>query len=295
MEKMRFSLFGCLLLLFAGLGTLQAQVLEAPRAWSTENQLKDNKTKTYISGRVPVPYQHVREADVMYGTRIWRYIDVREKVNHPFLYPETPQRDRISFNQIILNAAMGIGDKVQIYVDEDFTQPMDAAAIKNELTRSFMIDIVDDDGNVVDQKEQSENIDAMDIYKYVIIEDWFFDKQRSVLDVRIIGICPIFKDFTYNTKGAKEVRDQDVYPFYMYFPDLRPVIAKHLAYNIQNNTARMSWDDVFFKRHFGSVIFKEENVYDRYIQEYALGLDALLEAERIKERIFNYEQDLWEY
>jgi hypothetical protein len=46
---------------------------------------------------------------------------------------------------------------------------------------------------------------------------------------------------------------------------------------------------------FSSYIVKESNVYDRSIQSYARGVDALLESERIKEELFTVEHDLWHY
>jgi hypothetical protein len=52
---------------------------------------------------------------------------------------------------------------------------------------------------------------------------------------------------------------------------------------------------VFQKRYFASYIIKEDNVFDRSIGDYALGLDALLESERIKNEMFELEHDLWHY
>ena len=34
-----------------------------------------------------VPYTHLREADVTWEKRVWRTIDIREKVNQPLYYP----------------------------------------------------------------------------------------------------------------------------------------------------------------------------------------------------------------
>ena len=49
------------------------------------------------------------------------------------------------------------------------------------------------------------------------------------------------------------------------------------------------------KRIFTSYIYKEENVYDRSINEYATGVDALLEAEKAKNSLFEFEEGLWEF
>ena len=68
------------------------------------------------------------------------------------------------------------------------------------------------------------------------------------------------------------------------------------VFNLFNNEAEnRTFLDIFRKRQFSSVIYKRGNAYDRKISDYMIGLDALLEAERIKAEIFNLEHDLWEY
>jgi hypothetical protein len=64
-------------------------------------------------------------------------------------------------------------------------------------------------------------------------------------------------------------------------------------FNPQNDAQDYSFDDLFFKRMFSSYIVQESNAYNnRAISDYTIGLESMLEAERIKESIFNYEQDL---
>ena len=84
--------------------------------------------------------------------------------------------------------------------------------------------------------------------------------------------------------------------FWVYFPDARRFLKDAEIFNHRkNDAARMTFDDVFHKRFFSSYIYKESNKYNRQISQYRVGLDALLEAERIKEEIFHLEHDLWEY
>ena len=135
-----------------------------------------------------------------------------------------------------------------------------------------------------------KKMNTTDIKKIRIKEDWFFDKQRSMLEVRIIGICPIIDKFnedgTY--RGANPL-------FWIYFPEARPILAKSEVFNRFNGAAKMTYDDFFWKRMFSSYIYKVDNQFDRNINEYATGIDAMLESERIKEELFNFEQQLWEY
>jgi gliding motility associated protien GldN len=129
-----------------------------------------------------------------------------------------------------------------------------------------------------------------DVKKLRIKEDWFFDKQRSMLEVRIIGICPVVDVFNDDGsyRGQKPL-------FWIYFPEARTLFAKAEVFNRFNGAARLTYDDFFWKRMFSSYIYKVDNQYDRKIMEYATGIDAILESERIKEELFNFEQQLWEY
>ena len=128
------------------------------------------------------------------------------------------------------------------------------------------------------------------IVKYRVKEDWFFDEETSTLMVRVIGVAPIMEDYdaSGNYRG-------DMTMYWVYYPDLRPILAKYEVYNPRNDAQRLSWEDVFEARIFESYIYKESNVYDRNIQEYATGMDALLESDRVKYDIFTFEHDLWNY
>jgi gliding motility associated protien GldN len=134
--------------------------------------------------------------------------------------------------------------------------------------------------------------DPSNVKKIKIKEDYYFDRQRSVLEVRVLGICPVVDEIDKVT-GEKRFEKN---LFWIYFPECRNVFAKSEMFNLKNGSAgRLTYDDVFMKRMFSSYIYKEENVYDRAIIEYATGVDALLESEKAKNSIFEFESNLWEY
>ena len=84
--------------------------------------------------------------------------------------------------------------------------------------------------------------------------------------------------------------------FWVYFPEARNYLINAEVFNlVKNDAERRTYDDIFMKRMFSSTIVKESTVYDRNVSDFMVGLDALLEAERIKEELFNFEHDLWEY
>lgn len=284
MKKLLFII----VIVIAFSGTSNAQVLDKPtppqnRAWEKKN----NPNRRYV------PYVYLREQDVMWAKRIWRELDLRQKINHPLYYPKQPVRDRISLPQVLWDAVTN--GEIIAYEDEDFTMPKTPTEVITENTRvdstRMKSPITGMDTIIV----STEEFNAGDVTKFRITEDWFFDKQRSMMDVRILGLAPIKKEFTIDPQTGERIEKGESAVFWIYFPEARPILAKHECYNRHNDGARLTYDDIFWKRMFGSYIIKEENVYDRFIQDYKKGLDALLEAKGIKEQVRNFEHDLWEY
>ena len=247
-----------------------------------------NKTKKVV------PYPHLREADVMWSKRVWRDIDLKQKLNHPLYYPLEEINDRKSLYMVIresiqegLITAYNAGN---FGWNDDFDEELTAADVEEKLFRfRDSVPSQDEFGQPI-MVWQEEPLTSEDIIKYRLKEDWIFDKQRSERQVRIIGIAPIKKRFS---QSGDEIGEEVM--FWLYFPECRYVFANHDVFNPENDSERRSFEDVFWKRQFDSYIIKETNVYDRTIQEYARGLNSLLEAERIKTELFNYEHDLWSY
>ncbi|MDI3525901.1 MAG: hypothetical protein PWR03_84 [Tenuifilum sp.] len=257
-------------------------------------------TRETMPARVPVPYQFVREADVLWSKRIWRVIDLRQKMNYPLYYPTVLMQDRESLVQRLVRAIKY--NEINAYdpIDDEFTTRMTYEQVLEKLDAKDRIEKqLDEDGNEVEVTIKGQ-IRWNDIKELLIKEDWFFDKQRSVMEVRIIGICPIMHRLQIlNTGGDEEQigQLQRIQTFWVYFPEARNVLANTDVFNNFNDAQRISFDDIFWKRRFDSYIIRESNVWDnRLIQDYTFsGLETLLEAERIKTELFNFEHDLWEY
>ena len=253
--------------------------------------------KENVLNKKPIKYTPLREADVQWSKRIWREVDMREKINQSLYYPIDTINGKISLLQLIFKGILSKNPEESILAFEDdaFLRLKDTAKFREfvicQPKDSVQSEGVDSLGNtyVTMVLPKADPLWAFEELKSIVIkEDWFFDKQKSVMDVRIIGI-----GFVLPRKCDK--RDEIGEQFWVYFPQIRPLLAKNEIYNTKNDAERRSFDDIFWKRQFNSKITRESNVFDRGVDRYAVGLDALLENERIKNDIFKYEHDFWQF
>lgn len=248
-----------------------------------------------IVDKKPMPLVSVREADVFWSKKIWRVIDLREKMNIPLYYPTHEMDQRVNLINLLLQGVEnGQLTPYDAQADDDFKIPMSYAQVKERFGAKATTEqrVNFDTGereNVVVQGE----VRPTEVKQYMIKEEWYFDKQTSALHVRIIGICPIRE---YAREGDTSGQMQYQKLFWIYYPEARPLLATNLALNPYNESRQVSFDDIFIRRMFSSYIVKESNIYNnRDISAYLTGKDAMMESQRIEEKIFNFEQDLWEY
>ncbi|MBP9152564.1 MAG: gliding motility protein GldN [Flavobacteriales bacterium] len=259
----------------------------------SQNVLDGVYVKEHYPTRKVIPYTHLREADVMWSTRIWRKLDLREKINQPLYYPTESIKNRRSLTQVMIEAVREGSLTAYDPLDDEFTMTLTKAEIERKLMFIDTLYIESPDPPYELQMQVVEEpFNPSNVKEIRLKEDWFFDRQKSILDVRIIGIQPV-ADNIDRTTG--EVRGKEPM-FWVYFPEARNIFASAEVFNRQNDAERRTMEDIFWKRMFGSYIYKEKNVYDRLISDYMLnGIDQLLDAEKIKEQIFILEHDLWEY
>lgn len=231
-------------------------------------------------------YDYIHEKDVFWEKRVWRLIDIREKMNHIFKNEKKP------FIHVLLDAAKA-GD-ITLYhhsLEGEFSEPMtqgEAEKVGSSTDTIYTFDPITFEE--IMQVVQND-LNWEDIQKYRIKEVYFFDEETSKMDVRILGIAPIIdrKDDKGNALNSGPL-------FWTYYPELREPLARQEAFNNHNDAARMSWEDVFEARMFSSYITKESNVYDRRIKDYKSDpMAILLESDKIKDGIFHFEHDLWTY
>jgi gliding motility associated protien GldN len=276
-----------------------AMVAVAPQKMKAQDILTEVYTREHIPNKAPVPYAYIREADVMWAKDIYRIIDLKQKQNLPLYYPTKPINDRYNLVQLILWGIDNEGIRAFSSVDRrnEFTIPLDRNQIDETMDAGEQI-IKKEDINTGQYRDTTiMNERKTDEVKQILVkEKWFFDKNHSVMNVRIVGICPIRVYNKLDDQGMPTDAILKEKTFWVYFPEIRPLLARHEIFNSSNDAQRISFDDYFMQRRFHSYIFAESNVYEnRAINQYALGMDALLEAEKIKTWLFEMEHDLWEY
>jgi gliding motility associated protien GldN len=247
-----------------------------------------------VKDRVPLAYDHIREDDAVYKQRVWREIDTREKMNLPFRYSAKEDNGDQRFISILYEAIQS-GDITAFSGDDDrFTTPL----TKEQVAQVVMggndtVPVTNLEGEVVKYEVRQKMIEPDSIYRFRIKEEWIFDKETSRMTVRILGIAPVMAKYT-----STGISVGDVTLFWAYYPDLRPTLAKYEVYNGKNYAGRMTWEELFESRFFSSRITKStiDNPFDQSLAGFIKDpLFRLLEGENIKEKIFNYEQDLWSY
>ncbi len=244
-------------------------------------------------GRKPVPYQYVREADVMWSKVIWRRVVLTEKMNLPLYYPTREMEGRKSLIQLMM---WGIINKsLTPFTSDEFSAQYTANEIDGrfDATVDTTYDIDPETGEsipIISKRKANYG----EVKEILIKEMWFFDKQRSVMEVRVIGIAPIRVYYRDDDLDQTDQRQRVL--FWVYYPEARNIFASYPVYNPDNQAGEITFDDIFFKRKFNGYVFQESNVYEnRLIQDYTSGLEVLLESEKVKEKIFNFEHDLWEF
>jgi gliding motility associated protien GldN len=251
---------------------------------NVDRPLDDIVEKKIVYEKRLLPYDQVREADIFWEKRIWRVIDIREKMNLPFAYPERP------FFTILMDGA--INEEITVYSTEDdkFTSPLTPDEVAS--MGATVDTVITFDPETYEEQIQvvRNDLNPEDVKRFRMKEIWFFDEETSTMQVRILGIAPMIdvKDENGNFRYEKPM-------FWVYYPEARKILSRESVFNPGNDASPNTWEDLMEMRFFASYISKESNVLNRRLQDYLSGVDLLLEADKIKREIFNFEHDLWSY
>jgi gliding motility associated protien GldN len=294
-----FNLFTFLILLVGGVNSLSAQAnllnARVPQDIGVLNdqQLESNDEK-------PVVYGYVDDRDLMWSKTVWEIIDLDERVNFPYYYPTDtlnlgPER-RSLFD--VLKKNLGSNNIKEVYKSAYFREKLTYEEIQERLVAVDTTDAgyeqFNADGFVDPQFIERRRITAAEIRQYKIKGTWYFDKRLGELKYRLLAICPVAPDVAIKKLPGEE--EDLVELFWVWFPDARTSLNSNKVFNNRNSSQPITYDHMLNSRRFSSVIYKEENVYeDREVKDYIYedALRMLLESERIKSVIRDYEQDMW--
>lgn len=273
----------------------QANLLNARVPQEVGKLNEDQKTE---NDEDPLSYGYIDDRDVLWSKTIWERIDLDERINFPFYYPTDTTslgKERRSLFHVIVNNLRN-GNIKEVYDDDYFNKKLTYNEIINtrlQYTDSteYQLQLFNGDPNP-EQYLDTYTVTAEEIEQYLVKGTWYFNKRQGELKYRLLAIAPVARQLDYDGEG-----DAPLLPlFWIWYPDARGSLNKEKVFNTQNSSQPITYDNMLNSRRFNAVIYKEENVYqDREVKQYIFNdaLQQLLESERIKSVIRDFEQDMW--
>ncbi|MCL6295716.1 gliding motility protein GldN [Jejuia spongiicola] len=248
----------------------------------------------------PLEYGYVDDRDVLFSKMVWEKVVLDERSNFPLYYPIDTNNigsDRRSLYDVLMKSVKD-GKIKNIYDDSYFTTKRTLKDIEAALTMIDTTELGIEQLNAGEELSPEyinrRDITAADIKEYHIKGLWYFDKRQAEMKYRLLGIAPVAPDVNFI-----DTDEPDLVPlFWVFFPDAREVLHEAKSFNNENSSIPFSFDHILNSRRFHGYIYREENVQgDRKISEYVSqnALMQLLESERIKDKIRDFELDMWTY
>ena len=294
-----FKLFSIFILVLGVVNSIygQANLLNA-RVPQDVGELNDQQSEA--NDETPLAYGFVDDRDVMWSKTVWEIIDLDERINFPYYYPTDTLNlgpDRRSLFDVLKKNLSNSNIK-EVYKSAYFQEKLTYEEIQERLVAIDTTDAgyeqFNADGFVDAQFIERRRITAAEIRQYKIKGTWYFDKRLGELKYRLLAVCPVAPDVAVKTLAGEE--EDLVELFWVWFPDARSSLNNNKVFNSRNSSQPITYDHMLNSRRFNSTIYKEENVYeDRDVKDYIYedALRMLLESERIKSVIRDFEQDMW--
>jgi len=309
---MNRKIFLSVALLVAGVsvGFAQSNLLNAKKPSEIGKKTAEQDSLDYDK---PLPYGYVGDRDMLFSKKVWEIVDLDQRINFPMYFPTEDSNlgdGRKSLFKTLIDA-MKAGKLTEVYDDSYFITKVAAENIEEkfffkELNESGIdvknqypdkdIAALEAEGIINAEHYNTSTLQPSDVTKYKILGVWYFDKRQGELKYRILGICPMAPSALDKLRSSGEAEPVEL--FWVFYPAARDILHEAKAFNERNSSMPITFDHLLNSRRFSGTIVKEENVYgDRLIEEYMRENSQmqLLEAERVKEKIRNFEQDMWNY
>lgn len=258
-----------------------------------------------MEGREILDYPELLERDVSWQKRVYRRIDVREKMNLRFIDEKNP------FLNVLLEAIddgvpfYGVKTKENVMARAEYAVPftVNAQFPKDDITmkkkKGYMIDFSDTVSSVVSSADRSmthKDWKPTDVVYYEIVEDWYVDDRYGKMQVRIAGIRPQLEFSTYD--AIADATQFNELSYWVPYDLLRPYLAHAQAPNYDNGVHTISWDEIFQFRMFSSYIAKDDlTPQNQYLEDMFpnSSFRKKLSADEMFNELFMLEQSLWSY
>ena len=252
--------------------------------------------------RRPLPFPNLRESDVVWSTMLWKTIDLNELYNQYIYYPiDNPDPSGKKSLAYILWDAI-VSNEITIYEDDELKIPIDNDIFVKRYTKADTIQLEigydEDDNELYQTIIRPHDFDGAEIFQYSVREAWFVGRQETRMDSRRLSLAPLKQSYHKfaNTEELIYLGNLPIFWVPMQNPSVRSLLARYSAYVNDNNlVGQPSWDWIFIHQRYTAYITRESNIYSRSISHYLTGEDALDEADLIEEKLYDIENDIWDY
>jgi gliding motility associated protien GldN len=222
--------------------------------------------------------QVLQESEVMWSKRVWRIVDMRESSNKMLLNPRINKEiNLMNFvrNSVFLNY-------MNAYSADDFKQKLNTQQIKKAFTKY-------DSSNVGGKlRVDSSALNMNTIKRFLIKEDYYFNKRNSTMQVKILGLAPLVDEFDSSGiyLGEKQL-------FWLYYPSIRCCLNQRRVR--LNNDSVVYLESFFSKRLFTSEVYFVSVIQHENLPKKRKRENNKLEMNYRRDKIRNGENDYWEH
>jgi len=233
---------------------------------------------------VPFAYPEINKKNIRFYKRVWRDIDLKDERNYILAVPGN------SLIEVVMKAIQK--GKLSLYSpdDDSFKSRLGAQEGLARFADSVLVPIFDDEGNQIDSKMTLNEFDPARVTKFRVKEDIFFDKQRSRLETRIIGVAPLM-NITTSAELAESVGSTPA--FWLYFPQLRYSLVQVDITDPDKGLYEMTMDDFFVQHKFAGTIVRESSPGMLQNVKTANNGVQQLDGQQVEEQLDAYKRKLW--